>query len=85
MEPDFMGKMVDVVILSASKFSLMSRPIVKSTPQRPDVPEALPKGQVSGLIDRPQSTASGAVTWWPVATMAVLAGLRLAWIIYRRR
>lgn len=82
-----MGKMVDVTIISASKFSLMSRPSVKATPQRPDVPEALPKGQVSGLGDPslPKQPAVHSGTWWPIIAVTALAGLRLAWIIYKRR
>lgn len=89
MEPDLMGKLVDVRIISATKFSLISEPLVSQTPQRPDVPEALPKGQLSGAALPPpvqeRSKAAHSVTWWPLAALSALLGLRLAWILYRRR
>ena len=81
-----MGKLVDVQIISASKFSLMSRPIVNQTPQRPDVPEALPKGQLSGVAGPVNETKStGGVTWWPLAALSVGIVLRFAWLMYRSR
>jgi len=84
MVPDIMGKMVDVQILSATKFSLISQPI--SEPQRPDVPQPLEKGQVSGL-SLPTRVADGSIVnrWWPLVALTSLAGLRLAWVVWRRR
>ena len=87
MVPDIMGKMVDVEITSATKFSLISQPV--SEPQRPDVPQALEKGQVSGLsqsLPTPRVADGSIITrWWPLVAFTGLAGLRLAWIIWRRR
>ena len=83
-----MGKMVDVVITSATKFSLLSQPV--SEPQRPDVPQALEKGQVSGLPSAPlAATQDGSQSivarWWPLVAFTGLASLRLAWIVWRHR
>lgn len=86
MVPDIMGKMVSVRIISASKFSLISQPI--SEPQRPDVPQALEKGQISGLSQSlPTRVDDGSIVarWWPLVALTGLAGLRLAWILWRRR
>jgi hypothetical protein len=89
MEPNYMGKMVEVRIISASKFSLMSEPL--ASPKRPDVPEALEKGQISGLAASNTSSDPGAVSssslsrsLWPVLGISAVVGLRLAWIIYWR-
>lgn len=88
MKPEYMGKMVDVLIVSASKFSLMSEPL--TVPVRPDVPEALEKGQVSGLptmseppvVQQPRHS----INWWPLLGLSVVIGLRLGWIfVWRRR
>ncbi|GBP19556.1 Threonylcarbamoyladenosine tRNA methylthiotransferase [Eumeta japonica] len=46
-EEKYMGKMVTVEILSASKFSMMGRPIDK--PKMPGLTEPLKKGEVSGV------------------------------------
>lgn len=82
MEPEYMGKMVDVRIVSASKFSLMSEPV--SRPQRPDVPEALERGQVSGLAST--KSQENSKTLWPVlAVTAGVVALRIAWALFSRR
>lgn len=86
MEPDYMGKMVDVLIVSASKFSLMSEPL--TLPKRPDVPEAMEKGQVSGLPVGKESEiepSTKASRLWPLLGLSVVIGLRLGWILYWRR
>jgi len=82
MEPDYMGKMVDVVITSSSKFSLMSQPITE--PVRPDVPEALVKGQVSGLSSA-STEPQQQFPWWPFLALSSIVCLRLGWILYQRR
>lgn len=89
MEPNYMGKMVEVLITSASKFSLMSEPL--TSPKRPDVPEALEKGQISGLAASNTSSNPGAVSssslsgrLWPILGISSVIGLRLAWIFYWR-
>lgn len=83
-----MGKMVDVLIVSASKFSLMSEPL--TAPKRPDVPEALEKGQISGLPAVPVSCDPAAEEsktnrLWPLLGLSVVIGLRLGWILFWRR
>lgn len=83
-----MGKMVDVLIISASKFSLMSEPL--TVPKRPDVPQAMEKGQVSGLpvvkeSDANEKTSNNSSLLWPLLGLSVVIGLRLGWIFYRRR
>lgn len=81
-----MGKMVDVLILSASKFSLMSEPL--TAPKRPDVPEALEKGQISGLpiVGSESVSESGhSSRLWPLLGLSVVIGLRLGWILLSRR
>ena len=83
MEPDFMGKMVDVVITSSSKFSLMSQPITE--PVRPDVPEALLKGQVSGLPSTSAALPELQFPWWSFLALSSVVCLRLGWILYQRR
>lgn len=88
MQPEYMGKMVDVLIVSASKFSLMSKPLTE--PIRPDVPEALEKGQVSGLAPISESAPviepRHSINWWPLLGLSVAIGLRLGWIfLWRRR
>jgi hypothetical protein len=88
MDPNYIGKMVEVRIVSASKFSLMSEPL--TSPKRPDVPEALEKGQISGLAPSNTSSDPGAASsslsaiLWPVLGISTVIGLRLAWIIYWR-
>lgn len=88
MDPDYMGKMVDVLIVSASKFSLMSEPL--TSPKRPDVPEALEKGQISGLATESHSSSNDSPSshmispLWPLLGLSAVVGLRLAWIIYGR-
>ena len=77
-----MGKMVDVVITSSSKFSLMSQPITE--PVRPDVPEALVKGQVSGLSSA-STEPQQQFPWWPFLALSSIVCLRLGWILYQRR
>lgn len=82
-----MGKMIDVLIISASKFSLMSEPL--TVPKRPDVPQAMEKGQVSGLpvvkeSDATEKTSNSSLLW-PLLGLSVVIGLRLGWIFYRRR
>lgn len=87
MKPEYMGKMVDVVIVSASKFSLMSEPV--ALPTRPDVPEALEKGQISGLpsviTPDPVVKNNNLSRLWPLLGVSVVIGLRLGWIFYWRR
>lgn len=89
MKPEYMGKMVDVRIVSASKFSLMSEPL--TSPKRPDVPEALEKGQISGLVTDSNSSCAGGSpsshtvsSLWPLLGLSAVIGLRLAWIMYWR-
>lgn len=88
MDPDYMGKMVDVLIVSASKFSLMSEPL--TSPKRPDVPEALEKGQISGLATESHSSSNDSLSshmispLWPLLGLTAVVGLRLAWILYGR-
>lgn len=78
-----MGKMVDVRIISASKFSLMSEPV--SRPQRPDVPEALERGKVSGLPST-QSGAGSSKKLWPLLVLSAgVVALRIGWILFSRR
>lgn len=81
MEPEYMGKMVDVRIVSASKFSLMSEPV--SRPQRPDVPEALERGQVSGLAS--SKSKGNSKSMWPVIALSGVVALRIAWALFSRR
>jgi len=82
MEPNYMGKMVDVIITSSSKFSLMSQPITE--PVRPDVPEALVKGQVSGLTST-SAELPQQFPWWPFLAVSSIVCLRLGWNLYQRR
>ena len=77
-----MGKMVDVLIVSASKFSLMSEPL--SHPKRPNIPEALEKGQISGLPLNGEPERNF-VRWLPWLGLAAVIGLRLGWILIGRR
>ncbi len=83
-EPRLMGKMVDVDITAATKFSLMSRLTDDAAPVQPAVPEALAKGEISGLVLTPLEPLPAAPALWPwglALGSAVL--LRLAWILWR--
>ena len=90
MKPEFMGKMVDVVITAANKYSLMGEPLADLEPIQPDVPEALQKGQISGLSAADPATESPCVSsadkWnWPLLTVTSIVLLRFGWIIWKHR
>ncbi|CAH4032987.1 threonylcarbamoyladenosine tRNA methylthiotransferase [Pieris brassicae] len=71
-EQRYMGKMLNVKIVSATKFSMMGEPIDK--PTMPGLVKPMKKGQVSGLRETPYKL--------PIPLLVIFAAvlLRLLWI-----
>ena len=85
MRPEYMGKMVDIVVTGTNKYSLMGEPV--SAPVRPDVPDAHTKGQVTGMARHslPVTTFSDSRFWLPAMVFSCVFLLRAGWILWQRR
>ncbi|CAH0730066.1 unnamed protein product, partial [Brenthis ino] len=72
-EEKYMGKMLTVKIVSASKFSMMGEPVDK--PKMPGLTEPLKKGEVSGLRKKNKLTVP-----MPIVMLILAVVMRLIWI-----
>ena len=81
-KPDLMGKMFDVRIVAASKFSMMGELLESSQPVRPAPADPLGQGQVSGLSRRQPDKRSLVIYPGCALLLAILFRLLyLLWIL----